>query len=107
MQPDELITWHAIPTTQVAQRLFVDKSKGLSAAEVKLRLEKYGRKEMKIFRKLFHTDSIPLKFWFHVAVVEMTAFLIVQVVKFFERRLQSDSSFSAPPRTLTPAAASS
>jgi Ca2+-transporting ATPase len=58
-----------------------------------------------IFHRLFHTDSIPPRFWLHVAVVGVTAFLIVEIVKFFEGRLRSGSSSSAPSRPLTPAGA--
>ena len=76
--------WVGIGATVVAQLIFV---------------------YVPIFHTLFHTDAIPPKFWFHVAMVGMTAFLIVEVAKFFERRLRSDSSLPTPPRSLMPAGA--
>ncbi|HEY7130594.1 MAG TPA: HAD-IC family P-type ATPase [Nitrospira sp.] len=74
--------WLGIGATVVAQLIFV---------------------YVPIFHTLFHTDSMHPKFWLHVAAVGVTAFLIVEVVKFFERRLQGDSSFPAPPPLVTPA----
>ena len=46
MQPNQIIKWHAIATSQVAERLSVNESNGLSATEVKQRLKTYGRNEM-------------------------------------------------------------
>ncbi|HKC95765.1 MAG TPA: HAD-IC family P-type ATPase, partial [Nitrospira sp.] len=73
--------WAGIAATVVAQLIFV---------------------YVPIFHTLFHTDAIPLKFWLHVAVVGVTAFVIVEVVKFFEGHLQSGWSSSAQSRPPTP-----
>ena len=72
--------WVGIAATAVAQLLFT---------------------YMPIFQQLFHTDSVSANVWLRVVVVGVTAFVIIEIVKYFQSRLSGVSPSPEPPKPLT------
>jgi Ca2+-transporting ATPase len=72
--------WAGIAATAVAQAIFT---------------------YLPAFQRLFHTDSVPLNVWLRVAVVGLAAFVLIEIVKYFEARLPGGSQPVTPPKPLT------
>jgi magnesium-transporting ATPase (P-type) len=52
------------------------------------------------FQRLFHTDSVPANVWLRVVVVGVAAFILIELVKYFEGRLPDGSQSVRPPKSL-------
>jgi Ca2+-transporting ATPase len=73
--------WAGIAATAVAQAIFT---------------------YLPAFQRLFHTGSVPANVWLRVVVVGVAAFILIEVVKCAEGRLQGGSLPVMPPKPLAP-----